>query len=76
MVNDKHVNARVRAGLEEEWCSGFERCEDTAVWESNSTSTAARKAELFNTGNFILKDRKVDILWQSFDFPTNTVLAF
>ncbi|KAK1377513.1 putative receptor protein kinase ZmPK1 [Heracleum sosnowskyi] len=46
----------------------------TNVWESNSTSTGAVKAELLNTGNLVLKDHKDVVVWQSFHYPTDTLL--
>lgn len=46
----------------------------TVVWVTNSTSTDAVKAELLNSGNLVLKNSEDDILWQSFDYPTDTLL--
>ncbi|KAK1377514.1 hypothetical protein POM88_024258 [Heracleum sosnowskyi] len=46
----------------------------TNVWQSDSTSTGAVKAELLNTGNLVLKDHKDVIVWQSFHYPTDTLL--
>ncbi|KAF8402986.1 hypothetical protein HHK36_011080 [Tetracentron sinense] len=44
------------------------------VWSSDNNSTNVEKAELLNTGNLVLKDPHGKILWQSFDFPTDTLL--
>ncbi|CAH8345665.1 unnamed protein product [Eruca vesicaria subsp. sativa] len=54
---------------------------DTAVWSTNITGGDVRSpvvAELLDNGNFVLRDsnnEKPDgVLWQSFDFPTDTLL--
>lgn len=44
------------------------------IWETNTSSTNVDKAELLNSGNLVLKDPNGKILWQSFDFPTDTLL--
>ncbi|KAA8518954.1 hypothetical protein F0562_016272 [Nyssa sinensis] len=46
------------------------------VWETNTTSTDVERAELLETGNLVLKNPDGNILWQSFDFPTDTLLPF
>ncbi|KAI9153971.1 hypothetical protein LWI28_019206 [Acer negundo] len=46
----------------------------TVIWMTNTTSTRADRAELLDSGNLVLKDMEVKILWQSFDFPTDTLL--
>ncbi|XP_057807963.1 putative receptor protein kinase ZmPK1 [Salvia miltiorrhiza] len=46
----------------------------TVVWQTNTTSTDVATARLLNTGNLVLQDQRANILWQSFDFPTNTLL--
>ncbi|XP_059305520.1 putative receptor protein kinase ZmPK1 [Lycium ferocissimum] len=48
--------------------------DDTIVWQTNTTSFDTEKAELLETGNLVLKNPRGDILWQSFDLPTDTLL--
>nr|ABP02072.1 S-locus receptor kinase SRK7 [Capsella grandiflora] len=53
---------------------------DTLVWSTNLTGAvrAPMVAELLDNGNFVLRDSKTNgsdgFLWQSFDFPTDTLL--
>ncbi|KAK2972282.1 hypothetical protein RJ640_014340 [Escallonia rubra] len=44
------------------------------VWQTNITTYNAQRAEVLDTGNLVLKDPKGEILWQSFDYPTDTLL--
>ena len=44
------------------------------VWQTNTTGSNVERAELLNTGNLVLRDQISNILWQSFDFPTHTLL--
>ncbi|KAJ6755851.1 RECEPTOR PROTEIN KINASE ZMPK1-RELATED [Salix purpurea] len=44
------------------------------IWETNTTSTDVERAELLDTGNLVLIGPGSKILWQSFDFPTDTLL--
>ncbi|XP_058782013.1 putative receptor protein kinase ZmPK1 [Vicia villosa] len=46
------------------------------VWSTNTNSSKLRELFLSDTGNLILRERSKNdfILWQSFDFPTDTLL--
>ena len=53
---------------------------DTILWSSNSTRSARNPtAQLLDSGNLVIKDGNDDnpenFLWQSFDYPCNTLLA-
>ncbi|CAO2043872.1 unnamed protein product [Urochloa humidicola] len=46
------------------------------AWSSNTTSSAAAVAQLLDSGNLIVREqsRGGNVLWQSFDHPSNTLL--
>ncbi|KAK2972280.1 hypothetical protein RJ640_014338 [Escallonia rubra] len=44
------------------------------VWYANITANNAQRAEVLDTGNLVLKDPQGEIIWQSFDYPTDTLL--
>ncbi|CAI9115864.1 OLC1v1016872C1 [Oldenlandia corymbosa var. corymbosa] len=44
------------------------------VWTSNTVSNSSVQLELHDTGNLVLTNSDGQNLWQSFDFPTNTLL--
>ncbi|CAN4116026.1 unnamed protein product [Withania somnifera] len=50
--------------------------DDTIVWQTNTTSFDIEKAEVLETGNLVLKNPRGDIMWQSFDLPTDTLLPY
>jgi hypothetical protein len=44
------------------------------VWASNTLSSSSAQLYLYDTGNLVLRTSEGDILWESFDFPTDTLL--
>ncbi|KAL1804726.1 hypothetical protein ACET3Z_027794 [Daucus carota] len=72
---DKPVNAKgSELALKKNGVMVLKDVDGTNVWESNSTSSGAVKAEILDTGNLVLRDHKGFIVWQSFDYPTDTLL--
>lgn len=47
-----------------------------AAWSSNTTGVASAAAQLLESGNLVVRDQSSGaIIWQSFDHPSNTLLA-
>ncbi|KAM0893745.1 hypothetical protein ACQ4PT_024908 [Festuca glaucescens] len=44
------------------------------VWSTNTSATKADRAELLDSGNLVVSDASGRALWQSFDWPTDTLL--
>nr|KJB36665.1 hypothetical protein B456_006G169900 [Gossypium raimondii] len=44
------------------------------MWEANTRTTYVERAELLDNGNLVLKNSSGKVVWQSFDFPTDTLL--
>ncbi|KAI4313265.1 hypothetical protein L6164_026256 [Bauhinia variegata] len=44
------------------------------VWTTDTASGSSVDLLLYDTGNLVLREVEGSILWQSFDFPTNTLL--
>ncbi|KAJ3702048.1 hypothetical protein LUZ61_005753 [Rhynchospora tenuis] len=44
------------------------------IWATNVSTQNAYRAELLNSGNLVIKDQGNITLWQSFDYPTDTLL--
>ncbi|KAM0838981.1 hypothetical protein ACQ4PT_060615 [Festuca glaucescens] len=44
------------------------------VWSTNTSATKADHAELLDNGNLVVSDASWRALWQSFDWPTDTLL--
>ncbi|XP_071697201.1 G-type lectin S-receptor-like serine/threonine-protein kinase At4g27290 [Rutidosis leptorrhynchoides] len=48
---------------------------NTMIWSSNATMTSPNAtAKLLDTGNLVLIDQQRKMTWQSFDYPTDTLL--
>ncbi|XP_010672399.2 putative receptor protein kinase ZmPK1 [Beta vulgaris subsp. vulgaris] len=72
---DKPVNRRgSRLSLRRNGAMVLIDYDGTTAWETNTTKSNVDRAELLNTGNLVLKDPTGNILWQSFDHPTDTLL--
>ncbi|KAI4341852.1 hypothetical protein MLD38_026526 [Melastoma candidum] len=46
----------------------------SSVWATDNTSTNTKWLEILGSGNLVLKDSRGPILWQSFDYPMDTLL--
>nr|GMD46416.1 G-type lectin S-receptor-like serine/threonine-protein kinase SD3-1 [Ipomoea batatas] len=44
------------------------------VWTSNTSNADVESAVLGNDGNFVLLDRYTNVVWQSFSYPSDTLL--
>ncbi|KAJ0684591.1 putative non-specific serine/threonine protein kinase [Helianthus annuus] len=44
------------------------------VWSSNTTTSGTATAKLWDNGNLVVVDQQERIIWQSFDYPTDTLL--
>lgn len=44
------------------------------VWSSNTSNSGVKKATLLNNGNLVLMGVKDEVIWESFDKPTTTLL--
>lgn len=52
----------------------FENPSGLIVWSSNTSSLGVQKATLLNNGNLLLMGSEDNVLWESFNSPTNTLL--
>lgn len=44
------------------------------LWSSNTSSLGVQKASILDNGNLVLLSSKDEVVWQSFSYPTNTLL--
>ncbi|XP_076887168.1 G-type lectin S-receptor-like serine/threonine-protein kinase At4g27290 [Bidens hawaiensis] len=44
------------------------------IWSSNITTSGNTTARLLDNGNLVVIDQQEKVLWQSFDYPTDTLL--
>ncbi|KAJ4977964.1 hypothetical protein NE237_008744 [Protea cynaroides] len=52
----------------------FDNLSGLIVWSSNTSGLGVHTASLLNNGNLVLMGKANEVLWQSFDSPTNTLL--
>ncbi|XVF75819.1 hypothetical protein PTKIN_Ptkin13bG0217300 [Pterospermum kingtungense] len=52
----------------------FDASQGQEVWTSKSSQLSVALASLRDDGNFVLLNEKKDVIWQSFDNPTDTLL--
>ncbi|RWR86144.1 putative receptor protein kinase ZmPK1 [Cinnamomum micranthum f. kanehirae] len=72
---DRPVNGRKsRMWLHPDGTMVIKDADDSTIWSANISTPEVDRAELLNSGNLVLKNPSGRILWQSFDFPTDTLL--
>uniref|UniRef100_A0A0D9WAH9 Receptor-like serine/threonine-protein kinase n=1 Tax=Leersia perrieri TaxID=77586 RepID=A0A0D9WAH9_9ORYZ len=64
-----------RAELRKDGSLVLQDYDGRVVWSTNTTGTTADRVNLLDTGNLVVSDAGGDTLWQSFDWPTDTLLA-
>ncbi|KAM7511001.1 hypothetical protein LguiB_009876 [Lonicera macranthoides] len=52
----------------------LEDVDGTLIWSTNTSGISATRFNISGGGNLILLDGKDDVIWQSFDYPTDTWL--
>ncbi|RCV14970.1 hypothetical protein SETIT_3G021200v2 [Setaria italica] len=72
---DAPVNGRgSRAGFRRDGSLVLQGFDGRVVWSTNTSGTQADRARLLDTGNLVVSDAAGRTLWQSFDWPTDTLL--
>uniref|UniRef100_J3M263 Receptor-like serine/threonine-protein kinase n=1 Tax=Oryza brachyantha TaxID=4533 RepID=J3M263_ORYBR len=64
-----------RAELRKDGSLVLQDYDGRVVWSTNTSGTPADRAQLLDTGNLVVADAAGNRLWQSFDWPTDTLLA-
>ncbi|XP_042512295.1 G-type lectin S-receptor-like serine/threonine-protein kinase SD3-1 [Macadamia integrifolia] len=52
----------------------FDSSKEATVWTSNTSLFSVASAALLDNGNLILRNRDQQVVWQSFKYPSNTLL--
>ncbi|KAA8518202.1 hypothetical protein F0562_015676 [Nyssa sinensis] len=52
----------------------FDSAKGVIAWTSNTINSSVASAVLCDNGNLVLLNRKKDVVWQSFDNPSDTLL--
>ncbi|KAF2936263.1 hypothetical protein DAI22_04g290800 [Oryza sativa Japonica Group] len=63
-----------RAELRKDGSLVLQDYDGRVVWSTNTSGTPADRAQLLDTGNLVVSDAAGNRLWQSFDWPTDTLL--
>ncbi|GLJ05017.1 hypothetical protein SUGI_0009490 [Cryptomeria japonica] len=72
---DRPVNSKVsRLRLQKDGVLVLLDADGSAVWRSNTKGLDVKEAELLPAGNLVLRGSSGQIIWQSFDSPTDTLL--
>ncbi|TYH02992.1 hypothetical protein ES288_A09G184700v1 [Gossypium darwinii] len=72
---DKPVNGKgSKLSLHRDGAFVLTDVDGSITWEANTRTTYVERAELLDNGNLVLKDSSGKVVWQSFDFPTDTLL--
>ncbi|KAF0890692.1 hypothetical protein E2562_004196 [Oryza meyeriana var. granulata] len=64
-----------RAELRKDGSLVLQDYDGRVVWNTNTSGTPAHHVQLLDTGNLVVADAAGNRLWQSFDWPTDTLLA-
>ncbi|CAJ1978639.1 unnamed protein product, partial [Sphenostylis stenocarpa] len=78
-VANKETPLQDHSGVLEVDSKGFLSIKDgtgAKIWSSNTSQTPSKSAvmELLESGNMVVKDSHNNFLWQSFDYPDDTLL--
>ncbi|CAL5025015.1 unnamed protein product [Urochloa decumbens] len=72
---DAPVNGRgSRAAFRKDGSLALQDFDGRVVWRTNTSGTQADRAQLLDAGNLVVSDAAGNTLWQSFHWPTDTLL--